>query len=145
MAVNVLSTECEEDLECLVIPDFSYSGRAGLEALNEGFTSLVPAGGLPHPLALDYVRGNLFDKTQFKSIAPVTIGTDNDLNDIIDDIVAKSYAPSGVVNDPPMSPIVYAFGSAWSPKTPTEQDRILVCALAWCPQCAHEPRAIRRF
>ena len=124
MAVNVLSTECLEDLECLVINNFSYAGTGGLASLSEGFTPLpLTAAGTPHPLALDNVRGNMFDKSGFRVIAPVTIGTANDLNDILDDIIAKSYDPDPAASTPPAAPIVYAFGSGWVPKTPPEADQ----------------------
>jgi uncharacterized protein YukJ len=105
IAINVKSKESPSDLAYLIDDDFQHPILAGLLDLPLGFTELPrKAGGL----ALDFIRANLFDRTQMRPLPFNLPGPDNDLNEAIDKYVMRA------MNDE--DALVYAFGERWGPE-----------------------------
>jgi len=61
-------------------------------------------------VALDYVRGNLFDSNQMIPLPPEKAGADNDLNEKIERYIKRAIEEST---------IIYAFGERWGPEENT--------------------------
>jgi uncharacterized protein YukJ len=76
-----------------------------LSQLATGFTALQ---SVPNAMALDFIRGNLFDAKQMRPLPPNVPGPDNDLNEKIDAYVQRA------IGDEHAS--VYAFGERWGPE-----------------------------
>jgi uncharacterized protein YukJ len=105
IAVNVLSKEKPSELLYLAEEHFSHPLLALLPALSEGFTSLASQSG---GVALDFIRGNLFERTAMKPMPATSPGPDNDLADLLAHFVNRAAA------DPEAR--VYAFGERWGPE-----------------------------
>ena len=105
IAVNVKSKESPSELEYLVDDKFNHPVTVGLVELPLGFTSLERQ---PGGLALDFIRGNLFDRTRMKPLPFDRPGPDNDLNDTFDRFVLRAMAEEDA--------LVYAFGERWGPE-----------------------------
>ena len=105
IAVNVKSKESPSELEYLVEDEFDHPVTAGLPGLPLGFTSLQSQ---PGGLALDFIRGNLFDRTRMKPLPFNRPGPDNDLNDTFDRYVLRAMAEEEA--------LIYAFGERWGPE-----------------------------
>lgn len=105
IAINVKSQLTPPDLEYVVIENFSYHTLADLTKLPLGFT---PISSTPGSLALDYIRGNLFKRTELKPLAASIPGKNNDLNELIDRYIQASMSDE--------SSLVYAFGQRWGPE-----------------------------
>jgi uncharacterized protein YukJ len=58
-----------------------------LETIAAGWHDLESAAG---GASLDYVRGNLFDRTQVRTLPPRLGGPDNDLADVLDSHVTSA-------------------------------------------------------
>jgi uncharacterized protein YukJ len=58
-----------------------------LETIAAGWHDLESAAG---GASLDYVRGNLFDRTQVRTLPPDSAGPDNDLADVLDSHVTSA-------------------------------------------------------
>jgi uncharacterized protein YukJ len=82
--------------------NFQHPITQGLDKLKVGFHPLPQK---PGDLALDYIRGNLFDITKMKPLPFNVPGQDNDLNDLIDLYIQRAIASSDAV--------IYAFGEPW--------------------------------
>jgi uncharacterized protein YukJ len=106
VAINVMSALQPSSLEFLVEEDFRHPLTTGLAALPLGLRRLESQ---PGGLALDFIRGNLFDARQMRALPPNLPGPDNDLNDKIDHYVQRAMADEEAV--------VYAFGETWGPET----------------------------
>lgn len=105
IAVNVKSAESPSDLMYVLDADFHHPVLDGLSPLAPGFTAVPSqAGGL----ALDFVRGNLFDPADMRVIPTEQAGPDNDLHDLLDLYLQRAVAHGGSE--------VYAFGSKWGPE-----------------------------
>ena len=77
-----------------------------------GFTALAPT---PTSGALDFIRGNLFDRERHAAAAARTCpGFDNDLNDKIDRVMQRAVSDE--------TALVYAFGERWGPE-PAVKDK----------------------
>ncbi|MCU5681300.1 YukJ family protein [Bacillus wiedmannii] len=61
-------------------------------------------------VALDYVRGNLFDSKQMIPLPPEKAGTDNDLNEKIERYIKRAIEEKATI---------YAFGERWGPEENT--------------------------
>jgi uncharacterized protein YukJ len=59
-------------------------------------------------MALDYIRGNLFDTTQMKPLPYNLPGPDNDLNELFHKYVDKAISME--------TSEIYAFGQRWGPE-----------------------------
>lgn len=105
IAVNVKSNLAPSELLYLVIDDFQHPILDNLGHLDMGFTPLESA---PNKMALDFIRGNLFDPKQMRPLPHNVPGPDNDLNEKIDAYVQRA------IGDERAS--IYAFGERWGPE-----------------------------
>jgi len=105
IAINVKSNLAPSELLYLVLDDFKHPILDSLTALDSGFTALQSA---PDKMALDYIRGNLFDPNQMRPLPHNIPGPDNDLNEKIDAYVQRA------IGDERAS--IYAFGQRWGPE-----------------------------
>ena len=105
VAVNVLSQQSPPELLFVADEAFSHPLVQALPDLPDGF-SAVPsqAGGV----ALDFIRGNLFDRQAMRVLPATAPGPDNDLVDKLAHYVSRAAA------DPAAR--VYAFGQRWGPE-----------------------------
>lgn len=112
VAVNVRSALSPPDLLFLAVENFAHPVLTALNELEDGFTAIpsVPGGA-----ALDYIRGNLFDRTAVRPLPNDVPGPDNDLSERIDHFVGRA------MNDPDAR--AYAFGQQWGPD-PGEEDNV---------------------
>ena len=110
IAVNVKSKESPSEVAYLVDDRFKHPVTDFLRGLNPGFTRLKPgpAGG-----GLDFIRGNLFDRTRMRPLPFDVPGPDNDLNEKVDHFVQRAMANEDSV--------IYAFGQRWGPETKRDQ------------------------
>ncbi len=105
VAVNVLSALPPSELLYVADEDFQHPMLAELESASEGFTTLP---GKPAGVALDFIRGNLFDRLAMRTLPPDLAGPDNDLADKLDHYVLRAS------RDP--NSRLYAFGQRWGPE-----------------------------
>ncbi len=105
IAVNVKSSVHPSELLYLVKENFSHPILARLSDLREGFTLLPPQ---PGGMALDFIRGNLFDRSEMRLLPHNVPGPDNDLSDRIEHYVKRA------INEPDAT--VVAFGERWGPE-----------------------------
>jgi uncharacterized protein YukJ len=76
-----------------------------LQQLPNGFNELQSkAGGM----ALDFIRGNLFDTSKMRLLPCNVPGPDNDLNELLQKYIKRSMAVQ--------SSMIYAFGQRWGPE-----------------------------
>ena len=112
VAVNVKSQLSPSELLFLVDDSFRHPVTAGLPELPQGFTELLRE---PGSLALDFIRGNLFDRQRLLPLPHDLPGLDNDLSDRVEHYVARATREHGSE--------VYAFGERWGPE-PDKRDKI---------------------
>jgi uncharacterized protein YukJ len=105
VAVNVKSQMSPSELLFLVDDRFRHPVTAGLPGLPHGFTELQRE---PGSLALDFIRGNLFDRLRLRPLPHNLPGPDNDLSDQVEHYVARAEREHGSE--------VYAFGERWGPE-----------------------------
>ncbi len=105
IAINIQSALAPSELQYLIIEQYSHPILAKLQHCNDGFTALPSQ---PGGLALDFIRGNLFDRKLMKVLPPNLPGPDNDLNDKIERVMQRAVATEDAV--------VYAFGQRWGPE-----------------------------
>ena len=107
-AVNVKSASTPSELLYLAVEDYRHPVTAALRALPSGWTPLPPGPGAAN---LDYIRGNLFDRSAMR-VLPVDLpDADNDLPDMIEHHVRRAIA------DPTAR--VHLFGERWGPEANT--------------------------
>jgi len=105
VSINIGSDSQPTDLLYLVDDQFDHPLTRRIGELSPGFTRLEPrAGGL----ALDYMRGNLFDPTRLRVLPAAVPGPDNDLNERFDRFILRVMADEEAW--------IYAFGSRWGPE-----------------------------
>ena len=112
IAVNVKSQMSPSELLFFVDDRFRHPLTAGLPGLPQGFTALQRE---PGSLALDFIRGNLFDRLRLRPLPHNLPGPDNDLSDRVEHYVARARQEHGSE--------VYAFGERWGPEQ-DKQDKI---------------------
>jgi uncharacterized protein YukJ len=112
LAVNVKSQQSPSELLYLVDEDFHHPITTGFPDLAQTFTLLQTR---PGGLALDFIRGNLFDRLQMRPLPFHLPGPDNDLNEKIDHYVRRA------LRDP--QALLYAFGERWGPED-HQQDKV---------------------
>jgi len=112
IAINVRSQLSPSDLEYLVDEQFDHPILGGLGGLPLGFTTLESS---PGGVALDYIRGNLFDRERMRPLPFNLPGPDNDLNEAIDHLIQRAMADEHA--------LLYAFGQRWGPE-PATKDKI---------------------
>lgn len=104
IAINVKSQEYPSEVLYFVDEDFKSENITELSKLKSGFTEInnnVPS------IALDYIRGKLFDPSKMISLAARIAGPNNDLNEKI-----EYYIKEAIENDA----IIYAYGQKWGPE-----------------------------
>ena len=105
IAVNVKSQMNPSELLFLVDDDFHHPITATLPELSEEFTRLQSkAGGQ----AVDFIRGNLFNRLDMRLLPPNLPGPNNDLSDQIEHYVSRAIQEEDAR--------VYAFGERWGPE-----------------------------
>ncbi len=111
IAINVQSALTPSELEYLVVDNFHHPITSLVEPLPLGFTEIERRPGTG---ALDYIRGNLFDRSLMVPLPYNVPGVDNDLNEKIDRVMQRAMADENSV--------VYAFGERFGPE-PSRKDR----------------------
>ena len=105
IAINVQSSLAPSELEYLIDDRFTHPITSMLEEVPLGFTKIA---NKPGTTALDYIRGNLFDRTKMRPLPFNLPGLDNDLNEKIDSVMQRAVADEQA--------LVYAFGERWGPE-----------------------------
>jgi uncharacterized protein YukJ len=105
IAVNVKSQLPPSDVEYAIIERFQHPITAIVERFENGFRTLDRSPGSG---ALDYIRGNLFDRARMRPLPFSVPGFDNDLNEKLDRVMQRAVADE--------SALVYAFGERWGPE-----------------------------
>jgi uncharacterized protein YukJ len=111
IAINVKSQLPPSEVEYLVVERFAHPITDLVESFASGFTRLRSQPGTG---AVDFIRGNLFDRSMMKPLPFSVPGFDNDLNEKIDRIMQRAIADEGA--------LVYAFGERWGPE-PGKKDK----------------------
>jgi uncharacterized protein YukJ len=111
IAINVKSQLSPSDLEFIVLEHYQHPITALVEGLGLGFTRLQNGPGTG---ALDFIRGNLFDRAQMHPLPFSVPGFDNDLNEKIDRVMQRAVGDEHA--------LVYAFGERWGPE-PGKKDK----------------------
>jgi uncharacterized protein YukJ len=104
VAVNVQSQQAPSEVLFLENENLSWAQLPKLKSLSAGFTPLTSN----NPLAIDYVREPLFDRTQMKSLPANVPGQNNDLEDMVDQYIATATKSAGAM--------IYAFGARFGPQ-----------------------------
>jgi uncharacterized protein YukJ len=109
IAVNVKSQLPPSDVEFIIIEHFRHPITPIVERLPKGFSALdrKPGSG-----ALDFIRGNLFDRAKMRPLPFNVPGFDNDLNEKLDRVMQRAVADEAA--------LVYAFGERWGPEPATK-------------------------
>ncbi|MEO8257583.1 MAG: DUF2278 family protein [Acidobacteriota bacterium] len=105
IAINVMSQLAPSEVEYVILERFEHPITALADGFPLGFTALPSK---PNSGALDFIRGNLFDRSQMRPLPPNLPGFDNDLNDKIDRIMQRAMGDEQAV--------VCAFGQRWGPE-----------------------------
>jgi uncharacterized protein YukJ len=106
IAVNVESDLQPSELEYLIDSDFRHEILGAVGALPTGWNALdqhKPGGA-----ALDFIRGNLFNRDDMRRLPFNVPGPDNDLNEKLAHYVRRAIADEQAT--------VYAFGQRWGPE-----------------------------
>ncbi len=111
IAINVKSQLSPSDLEFIVLEHYQHPITALVEGLGLGFTRLQSGPGTG---ALDFIRGNLFDRVQMRPLPFSVPGFDNDLNEKLDRVMQRAVGDEHA--------LVYAFGERWGPE-PGKKDK----------------------
>jgi uncharacterized protein YukJ len=112
IAVNVKSQTSPSELLFLVAEDFRHVVTDRLITLPAGFALIAKQ---PGGLALDFIRGNLFDRLDMRPLPPDLPGPDNDLSDRLAHFIDRAR------NEPDAR--IFAFGERWDPE-PGQADKI---------------------
>lgn len=104
-AVNVRSQQSPPELLFLAVDDFQHPVLESLRALPDGFTELESR---PGGAALDYIRGNLFQRQDMRAVPTAEPGPENDLGDFLDHFVSRALGDADAR--------AYVFGQAWGPE-----------------------------
>jgi uncharacterized protein YukJ len=110
IAVNVTSQMAPSELQFLVDSRFDHPFLAELIEKPLGW---LPLPSKPGGIALDFIRGNLFDPRDMRVLPLSAPGPDNDLNEKIDQFVQRAMADEDA--------LVYAFGQRWGPENKTDK------------------------
>ena len=105
IAVNVKSKIYPSEVKYLIEDDFQHAITEELLKMPDGTRLLSSTGGDEHPLALDYIRKNLFDYTRMIPLPHDVAGPDNDLNEKLDFHIRRAIMTNGAS--------LYVFGSFW--------------------------------
>ena len=120
IAVNVKSQQSPSELLYVVDDDFTHPILGLLPPAAGGWTLLPRGPGGPN---LDFIRGNLFQRSDLRLLPPDLSGPDNDLADLLDLYVRRAIGDADAR--------VYVFGERW-PAEATVKDKVSVS----CPATA---------
>lgn len=104
IAINVKSEEYPSEVLYFIDENFQWGNLNELSKLQSGF---VGVNSNNQNIALDYVRGNLFNPKQMIPLPAMVNGPDNDLNEKID-----FYVKEAIKNNS----LIYAYGQKWGPE-----------------------------
>lgn len=110
IAINVKSQEEPSTVLFYADDDFKHPILKDLVNLPSGFKELKSR---PGGMALDFIRGNLFDVTKMKLLPHNVHGLDNDLNEFLQKYVLKAISMENSE--------IYAFGQRWGPENKRDQ------------------------
>lgn len=105
IAVNVKSQLSPSELLFLVDDHFQHPITVSLPDLPAGFTALQRQ---PGGQAIDFIRGNLFNRLDMRLLPPNLPGPNNDLSDQLEHYVKRAMQEQDA--------LVYAFGARWGPE-----------------------------
>ena len=105
IAVNVESQLQPSELEYLIDSNFRHPVLDAVAALPAGWSSLERK---PDGAALDFIRGNLFNRDDMRELPFDVPGPDNDLNEKLAHYVRRAIADEDAT--------VFAFGERWGPE-----------------------------
>ena len=105
IAVNVKSKLFPSELLYMVVEEFRHPVTETVSGLGPGLHELA---SMPDTGALDFIRGNLFDRTGMRPLPHNMPGPDNDLNDKISAFVARAIQDEHAT--------IYVFGERWGPE-----------------------------
>jgi uncharacterized protein YukJ len=105
IAINVKSKLSPSELLYFIDDNFTHPIIKNLVNLDNSFHHIERK---PGGLALDFIRGNLFDTSKMKPLPHNVPGPDNDLNELIELYVDRAINSSDAV--------IYAFGEKWGPE-----------------------------
>jgi uncharacterized protein YukJ len=105
IAVNVESQAAPSEVLYFVDNDFRHPLTARLAELPQGYTE---AERKPGGVALDFIRGNYFQREDMRPLSNTVPGPDNDLNDLVDGYVQRAMGDE--------ESLVFAFGAPWGPE-----------------------------
>jgi uncharacterized protein YukJ len=105
IAVNVESKLAPSELEYLIDSNFRHPVLDAVAALPAGWNALQHR---PGGAALDFIRGNLFNREDLRSLPFDVPGPDNDLNEKLAHYVRRAIADEQAT--------AYAFGERWGPE-----------------------------
>lgn len=108
IAVNVQSSD-KSSVEYLVRDHFEHPLLADLAKLTFGWH---PLASKPGGVAIDFIRANIGDPTEFIPLPFNIPGPDNDLNEKVDAQVQRAMGDEDAV--------LYAFGQRWGPEKSTK-------------------------
>lgn len=111
-AVNVRSQQRPPELLYVAVDDFRHPILDRVRDLPDGFTELASDGS---GAALDYIRGNLFQRQSMRPVPTAEPGPENDLGDFLDHYVRRALGDD--------SARAFVFGQSWGPE-PTTPDKI---------------------
>ncbi|MBO3737002.1 DUF2278 family protein [Actinoplanes flavus] len=109
-AVNVRSQQSPPDLLYLGVDNFRHPILERLRAIPDGFTEIESR---PGTAAIDFIRGNLFDRTMMRPVPTTAPGPDNDLGDFLDHHVRRALGD--------LDARAYVFGEAWGPEAKADK------------------------
>ncbi|MFK4011756.1 DUF2278 family protein [Bacillus cereus] len=104
IAVNIESGSRPSEVLYFASENFNSEQITKLPQLNSGFTSITENN---RDIALDYIRGNLFDPKQMIALPPNKPGENNDLKEKIEGYISEAMDKKATL---------YAFGEAWGPE-----------------------------
>lgn len=110
IAVNVKSQTEPSELLYFINPNFQHPITERLIPLELGFHEVQSQ---PDGLALDYIRGNLFNVSDMKPLPYDVAGPENDLNELLDTYIQRALAEENA--------LVYAFGQRWGPENAADR------------------------
>lgn len=111
IAVNVQSGD-KSSVEYVVDEHFEHSMLADLAALPPGWHDIKSK---PGGIAIDFIRANVVERTDFVALPFNIPGPDNDLNEKVDAQIQRAMGDQDAM--------VYAFGERWGPEK-TIKDKI---------------------
>lgn len=109
IAVNVMSSS--EDSEVLYLVNEQFQSSMTSE-LNELPNEYRPITNDNRELAIDYVRGGLFDSSKMTPLPHDVTGPDNDLNDMLDKYIQRAITEKATI---------YVFGSKFGPESQADK------------------------